>query len=88
MWLKHRLETRPETLYTRVVTRQEELGRIATVSYRNDLAIVSLICNVKRTSNILENVFDVLDSCGINVVMMSQVRPAAGAVGTHSPPAL
>lgn len=51
---------------------QEELGRLAHVSYRNDLAILSLICNVERTSNILENVFDVLDSCGINVVMMSQ----------------
>uniref|UniRef100_A0A7S0R5D6 Aspartokinase n=1 Tax=Chlamydomonas leiostraca TaxID=1034604 RepID=A0A7S0R5D6_9CHLO len=51
---------------------KEELGRLANVSYRNDLAIVSLICNVQRTSNILENVFDVLDSCGINVVMMSQ----------------
>jgi hypothetical protein len=35
---------------------QTDLGRIATVSYRNDLAIVSLICNVQRTSNILEKV--------------------------------
>ncbi|GFH27476.1 aspartokinase [Haematococcus lacustris] len=49
-----------------------DLDKIATVSYRRTLAIVSLICNVQRTSRILENVFDVLDSCGINVVMMSQ----------------
>ncbi|GFH09732.1 aspartokinase, partial [Haematococcus lacustris] len=49
-----------------------DLDKIATVSYRRNLAIVSLICNVQRTSRILENVFDVLDSCGINVVMMSQ----------------
>ncbi|KAL6755316.1 hypothetical protein V8C86DRAFT_3027447 [Haematococcus lacustris] len=49
-----------------------DLDKIATVSYRRNLAIVSLICNVQRTSRILENVLDVLDSCGINVVMMSQ----------------
>ncbi|KAL6755007.1 Aspartate/glutamate/uridylate kinase [Haematococcus lacustris] len=33
-----------------------DLDKIATVSYRRNLAIVSLICNVQRTSRILENV--------------------------------
>jgi aspartokinase len=35
---------------------EKELRKYATVSHRQNLAIVSLICNVKRTSSILEKV--------------------------------
>ncbi len=35
---------------------EKELRKLATVSHRQNLAIVSLICNVKRTSSILEKV--------------------------------
>jgi hypothetical protein len=35
---------------------QEDLGKLAKVSSRTNLAIVSLICNVDRTSSILERV--------------------------------
>lgn len=43
------------------------------VSYTRGMSIISLICNVQRTSEILERVFRVLGSQGINVKMMSQV---------------
>lgn len=49
-----------------------EFNKIAQVSYRKGLCIVSLICNVDRTSQILRRVFAVLEKEGINVVMMSQ----------------
>lgn len=49
-----------------------DLDKLATVSYRSNLAILSLICNVEKTSLILKKVFDVLEQEGINVVMMSQ----------------
>lgn len=42
------------------------------VSYRKGLAIISLICNVRRTSEIMQRVFTVLARDGINVQMMSQ----------------
>lgn len=45
---------------------------IARVSYQRSMACVSLICNVQRTSEILERVFKVLGREGINVKMMSQ----------------
>ncbi|KAF5841379.1 aspartate kinase [Dunaliella salina] len=49
-----------------------DLGRIARVTSRNDLSIISLICNVQKTSKILQHTFEVLNDSGINVVMMSQ----------------
>ena len=55
-------------------TVQTDLERIARVSYVREMAIVSLICNLERTSEILERVFRVLKREGINVKMMSQVR--------------
>lgn len=45
---------------------------VAKTSYRRGYSILSLICNVKRTSEILERVFRVLGRQGINVQMMSQ----------------
>ncbi|GAB4818727.1 hypothetical protein N2152v2_005773 [Parachlorella kessleri] len=45
---------------------------IATASYRRGMSIISLICNVQRTSQILERVFKVLGREGVNVQMMSQ----------------
>ena len=54
---------------------QTDLERIARVSYVREMAIISLICNLERTSEILERVFRVLKREGINVKMMSQVRP-------------
>jgi len=49
-----------------------DLGKIARVTSRNDLSIISLICNVQKTSKILQHTFEVLNDSGINVVMMSQ----------------
>ncbi|KXZ46967.1 hypothetical protein GPECTOR_39g461 [Gonium pectorale] len=51
---------------------QGELSKIAGVSYRKGLAIVSLICNVEKTSEILMRTFSVFQREGIRVVMMSQ----------------
>lgn len=45
---------------------------IATASYRRGMSILSLICNVQRTSEILERVFRVLGREGVHVQMMSQ----------------
>ena len=44
------------------------------------MAIISLICNLERTSEILERVFRVLKREGINVKMMSQVRQQPGCL--------
>ena len=44
------------------------------MSFVREMAIISLICNLDRTSEILERVFRVLKREGINVKMMSQVR--------------
>ncbi|GBF88595.1 aspartokinase chloroplastic-like [Raphidocelis subcapitata] len=49
-----------------------DLERIATASITRDAAIVSLICNVSRTSEILQRSFSVLLREGISVSMMSQ----------------
>ena len=57
---------------------QTDLERIARVSYVREMAIISLICNLDRTSEILERVFRVLKREGINVKMMSQVRRLPG----------
>ncbi len=57
-----------------LLSAQTDLERIARVSYVREMAIVSLICNLERTSEILERVFRVLKREGINVKMMSQVR--------------
>lgn len=45
---------------------------VAKTSYRRGMSILSLICNVKRTSEILERVFRVLGRDNVNVQMMSQ----------------
>lgn len=45
---------------------------VATASYRRGQSIISLICNTRRTSAILERVFRVLGREGITVQMMSQ----------------
>jgi len=45
---------------------------VAKTSYRRGMSIISLICNVKRTSEILERVFRVLGRDNVNVQMMSQ----------------
>ena len=49
-----------------------EFNKIAQVSYRKGLAILSLICNTQRTSEILQRVFSVLAAERINVQRMSQ----------------
>ncbi|MEW5307394.1 MAG: hypothetical protein WDW36_009796 [Sanguina aurantia] len=51
---------------------QEELAKIAQVSHRKGLAIVSLICNTEQTSEILQRAFSVFQREGIRVQMMSQ----------------
>jgi aspartate kinase len=45
---------------------------VARASYRRHMSIISLICNVQRTSEILERVFRVLGREGVRVQMMSQ----------------
>lgn len=45
----------------------------AQVSYQRRMAIISIICNVERTSEILERAFRVLKEQKVNVKMMSQV---------------
>ena len=45
---------------------------IANAHYRRGMAIISLICNVQRTSEILERTFRVLNRENIRVQMMSQ----------------
>jgi aspartate kinase len=49
-----------------------ELEKISSVRVRSGMSIVSLICNVERTSEILMRTFKVLLEEGINVSMMSQ----------------
>jgi aspartate kinase len=49
-----------------------ELEKISSVRVRSGMAILSLICNVERTSEILLRTFKVLLAEGINVSMMSQ----------------
>lgn len=44
----------------------------AQAHYRRGMAIISLICNVQRTSEILERVFRVFGREKINVQMLSQ----------------
>ncbi|GFR50737.1 hypothetical protein Agub_g12994 [Astrephomene gubernaculifera] len=51
---------------------QSELSKIAGVSYRKGLAILSLICNVEKTSEILMRAFSVFQREDIKVLMMSQ----------------
>ncbi|GIL62599.1 hypothetical protein Vafri_16782 [Volvox africanus] len=51
---------------------QLELDKMAAVSFRKGLAIISLICNVEKTSEILMRAFSVFQREGINVLMMSQ----------------
>ncbi|GLI62257.1 hypothetical protein VaNZ11_004863 [Volvox africanus] len=51
---------------------QHELDKMAAVSFRKGLAIISLICNVEKTSEILMRAFSVFQREGINVLMMSQ----------------
>jgi len=51
---------------------QEELARIAQVTYHENVDIVSLICNVERTSEIFVKTFSVFHKEGIKVVMLSQ----------------
>ncbi|KAG2433287.1 hypothetical protein HXX76_008354 [Chlamydomonas incerta] len=50
----------------------QELEKIAAVSFRKNLAILSLICNVEKTSEILMRAFSVFQRENINVLMMSQ----------------
>lgn len=45
---------------------------VAKTSYRRGYSILSLICNVDKSSQILERVFRVLGREGVNVQMMSQ----------------
>lgn len=50
----------------------QDFDGIAKSHYRRGMAIISLICNVQRTSEILERTFRVLNREGVRVQMMSQ----------------
>ena len=45
---------------------------VAKASYRRSMSILSLICNIEKSSQILERVFRVLGRESVNVQMMSQ----------------
>lgn len=49
-----------------------ELEKVAQVKVKPNMAILSLICNVERTSEILMRTFKVFIEEGISVSMMSQ----------------
>lgn len=53
-------------------TLMSDFGGIAKAQYRRGMAIISLICNVQRTSTILERAFRVLNREQVTVQMMSQ----------------
>ncbi|MBQ9908710.1 MAG: aspartate kinase, partial [Treponema sp.] len=50
----------------------EDIGRIAEVKATRNKAIVTLICDAKHSSSILEESFKALNTAGINVQMISQ----------------
>lgn len=50
----------------------QDFEGVAKAHYRRGMAIISLICNVQRTSQILERTFRVLNRENIRVQMMSQ----------------
>lgn len=68
----------PSKLWSRELIQQEldhvveELEKIAVVDLLQHRSIISLIGNVQRSSLILEKVFHVLQSKGVNVQMISQ----------------
>jgi aspartate kinase len=51
---------------------KHELEKIANVHFKTGKTMVTMIGNVKRSSEILEKTFDVLNHHGINVQMISQ----------------
>jgi aspartate kinase len=68
----------PARIWSRDLIEEEMEGLmtgfegIAKARYRRGMAIISLICNVRRTSAILERAFRVLNREDIRVQMMSQ----------------
>jgi aspartate kinase len=48
------------------------LSEFATVAEKTPVAIISLIANVNRSSEVMAEVFGVMRSCGIQVLMLSQ----------------
>ncbi|KAF2322959.1 hypothetical protein GH714_032442 [Hevea brasiliensis] len=68
----------PSKLWSRELIQQEldhvveELEKIAVVNLLQHRSIISLIGNVQRSSLILEKVFNVLRTNGVNVQMISQ----------------
>ena len=50
----------------------EDIARIAEVKATKNKAIVTLICDAKHSSSILEEAFKALNTAGINVQMISQ----------------
>jgi aspartate kinase len=50
----------------------KDFDGIAKTSYRRGMSIMSLICNIEKTSAILERVFRILDRENVQVKMMSQ----------------
>jgi aspartate kinase len=51
---------------------KKELGAIANVEVKTKKAIVTIICNVKKTSHILARAFAVVSKLGVHVQMISQ----------------
>eukprot|EP00891_Asterochloris_glomerata_P004918 jgi/Astpho2/4918/e_gw1.00069.14.1_t len=67
MWTRALIDSELDALITAFHAKG-----IANASYTRGQSIISLICNVKRTSEILERVFKVLGREGVNVKMLSQ----------------
>ena len=51
---------------------RHDLEKVASIDIRKDKAIVTIICDVKRSSEILAATFDVLAREKINIQMISQ----------------
>jgi aspartate kinase len=50
----------------------KDLSEYATVTVKEDRAILTLISDVERSSEVLATAFRVFDTCGVKVEMMSQ----------------
>lgn len=63
----------------------EELSEVASVEITSGHAIITLIANVGKSSQVLSSVFGVMAALGIPVTMLSQARATATTPTTSAP---
>ncbi len=51
---------------------REDLEKVASTNIKENKSIISIICDIKHSSEILEKAFEALQKAGINVQMISQ----------------